>query len=59
VIPEWVSDLLGAAMLLGAAYCLGGLHGLWLAWTQPARMDRWAAEADRLQRKLDQMEEQS
>lgn len=29
-------------LVLAATWCLGGLHGLWLAWTQEVRIDRWA-----------------
>lgn len=28
--------------LLVATYLIGGLHGLWLAWSQPRRMLTWA-----------------
>lgn len=37
---------MAAACLLGASYCLGGLHGLHMAWTQPARMKAWAARVE-------------
>jgi hypothetical protein len=40
-----MSDLLGATCLLGAVYCGGGIHGLWLGWTHQARMNRWAERA--------------
>lgn len=52
-----LTEGLAAGAVLGASYCLGGLHGLWLAWSQEARMDRWAAKVDRAQRKLHELEE--
>jgi len=47
---------------LGAAFVLGCWWGLWLAWTQKARMDRfavavWLAQhADQTQRKFNEWE---
>jgi hypothetical protein len=38
-----MTDLWPALCVVLAVYCMGGLHGLWLAWTQEARMKRWAA----------------
>lgn len=45
VTPETIA----AVAMLGAAYCAGGLHGLWLAWTQETRMTWWADQAARAQ----------
>lgn len=37
-----MTELLSALALLGAAFVAGTYAGLHLAWTQPARMRRWA-----------------
>lgn len=42
-------EFLTVVPILGAIYCLGGLHGLYLAWSQPARMRRYAERVDVLQ----------
>jgi len=50
--------LAGAPVLcvLGAIYCIGGLHGLYLAWSQEARMHRWAYRVAQLQTRLNDNE---
>lgn len=35
-----------ALLVVAAAYCVGGIHGLLMAWSQPARMRRWARLVD-------------
>jgi hypothetical protein len=42
-------EVIAAVCLVGAVYCTGGLHGLWLAWTQPVRMAWWAAKTAQFQ----------
>jgi hypothetical protein len=37
-----LGDFLAGAGLLGAVYCAGGLHGLHMAWTQDARIRKYA-----------------
>lgn len=50
-------EAMAAGALLAAAWCGGGLHGLYLAWSQPARMQRFARKVEQLQLKLDELEE--
>lgn len=52
-----VGELMAAVCVMVAVYCVGGLHGLWLAWSQEERMKRWAAKAAAVQAKLNEMEE--
>lgn len=49
-------DWMPALALLGAVWILGVWWGLWLAWTQPARMQRWATYAHRAQLRLNEID---
>ena len=51
------ADVIAAGLVLVVAYCLGGLHGLLLAWSQEARMHRWAGGVHRLYMKAVEAEE--
>ena len=41
-------DLIPALGVLGLAYVTGTFHGLWMAWSQSARVDAGVAKAARL-----------
>lgn len=57
-----VDDWEPALAVLGAVWIFGVWFGLWLAWTQRARMDRYAVSvwlqqaADGVQRKVNEWE---
>jgi hypothetical protein len=44
---------------MGACWILGVGHGLWLAWTQPVRIDHWAKRAVWAQRKIHELEDRA
>jgi hypothetical protein len=63
MIAHFVGSDTGAFIVavswFGAAYCLGGLHGLLLAWSQPARMAHWAKRVEWAQRKINELEDRA
>lgn len=53
------TGFLAGCCLLAAAYCTGGLHGLWLAWSQPVRMQHWAKRVEVAQLKINEWEDKA
>jgi hypothetical protein len=42
------SDGAAAAAFLLAIYCAGGVHGVYMAWSEPARWRHWAWRVEQL-----------
>ncbi len=40
--PDYVSQVTALGAVLFVAYCLGGIHGIALAWSNAWRFRRWA-----------------